>query len=151
MIRRPPRSTLFPYTTLSRSSIGRLQPVPRVGSVVSHGNPQAMAARQLGIDANDVLLRPDVDRVPLVEARVVVVEVVVMICQRGKVLCSGGDIEGHQLFRLPVLSLPQGVDLHPANLGRMAVCLHVVVVVLVALEIHAPRIPVALLGNRSEE
>src|SRR5260370_19065538 len=30
MIRRPPRSTLFPYTTLFRSFIGRIQAVERV-------------------------------------------------------------------------------------------------------------------------
>src|SRR5258707_5710563 len=29
MIRRPPRSTLFPYTTLFRSSLGDLKPRPR--------------------------------------------------------------------------------------------------------------------------
>src|SRR5260370_20363639 len=29
MIRRPPRSTLFPYTTLFRSLVGRPQPVAR--------------------------------------------------------------------------------------------------------------------------
>src|SRR3712207_8736038 len=29
MIRRPPRSTLFPYTTLFRSYIGRCVPAPR--------------------------------------------------------------------------------------------------------------------------
>src|SRR2546421_5205722 len=28
MIRRPPRSTLFPYTTLFRSRLGRRRPVP---------------------------------------------------------------------------------------------------------------------------
>src|SRR3712207_7144625 len=28
MIRRPPRSTLFPYTTLFRSSLGRCPPLP---------------------------------------------------------------------------------------------------------------------------
>src|SRR3712207_8366320 len=31
MIRRPPRSTLFPYTTLFRSRPGELLPVPLVG------------------------------------------------------------------------------------------------------------------------
>src|SRR3712207_7695781 len=31
MIRRPPRSTLFPYTTLFRSSVGRRQ-LPRTGA-----------------------------------------------------------------------------------------------------------------------
>src|SRR5256885_9006351 len=29
MIRRPPRSTLFPYTTLFRSGVSRCSPVPR--------------------------------------------------------------------------------------------------------------------------
>src|SRR3712207_7462015 len=33
MIRRPPRSTLFPYTTLFRSQINRTHIVPRLGGV----------------------------------------------------------------------------------------------------------------------
>src|SRR5690348_18109207 len=41
MIRRPPRSTLFPYTTLFRSQIRRIE--VRV-------KPQALAARGLGIE-----------------------------------------------------------------------------------------------------
>src|SRR2546430_9125508 len=32
MIRRPPRSTLFPYTTLFRSSIEGTEPEPRIAS-----------------------------------------------------------------------------------------------------------------------
>src|SRR3712207_7994962 len=35
MIRRPPRSTLFPYTTLFRSLIDRIGCVPRIASQVS--------------------------------------------------------------------------------------------------------------------
>src|SRR3712207_7880664 len=34
MIRRPPRSTLFPYTTLFRSRAARLQPDPDAGGVL---------------------------------------------------------------------------------------------------------------------
>src|SRR3712207_7510649 len=34
MIRRPPRSTLFPYTTLFRSQVGQLGAALRVGDVV---------------------------------------------------------------------------------------------------------------------
>src|SRR2546422_7400344 len=30
MIRRPPRSTLFPYTTLFRSPVGTIQPAPSI-------------------------------------------------------------------------------------------------------------------------
>src|SRR2546430_3134525 len=43
MIRRPPRSTLFPYTTLFRSLPG-VQPAPRLGGGRAQG--QALLARQ---------------------------------------------------------------------------------------------------------
>src|SRR5688572_31036887 len=49
MIRRPPRSTLFPYTTLFRSSRraadGRAPPRPRVGSKGSSRRGTRCAAR----------------------------------------------------------------------------------------------------------
>src|SRR2546430_6260286 len=38
MIRRPPRSTLFPYTTLFRSPAGQATPAPPVGTALGpHG------------------------------------------------------------------------------------------------------------------
>src|SRR5438132_4103429 len=49
MIRRPPRSTLFPYTTLFRSSFGAERHAPSEGR-------QAHAA---GADMTDVLLQHD--------------------------------------------------------------------------------------------
>src|SRR2546427_6957814 len=56
MIRRPPRSTLFPYTTLFRSSprlpVGRRQDLPRHG-----GRP--VAAPPLPRVADGDLLEPD--------------------------------------------------------------------------------------------
>src|SRR5437764_9705012 len=39
MIRRPPRSTLFPYTTLFRSPGGRERPNLRIGSHRAGGGP----------------------------------------------------------------------------------------------------------------
>src|SRR2546427_8521839 len=50
MIRRPPRSTLFPYTTLFRSRVaGRLRTEPHAGAVTSLGRlsglPRAGARR----------------------------------------------------------------------------------------------------------
>src|SRR3712207_8807213 len=45
MIRRPPRSTLFPYTTLFRSAVGAVGPVERGGGPEEH------------LDALDVLVR----------------------------------------------------------------------------------------------
>src|SRR2546421_8721001 len=43
MIRRPPRSTLFPYTTLFRSADGGLDLVRDVGNHL-HGGPEVLAA-----------------------------------------------------------------------------------------------------------
>src|SRR2546430_10740919 len=37
MIRRPPRSTLFPYTTLFRSVVGRRRAARKAGEVGVHG------------------------------------------------------------------------------------------------------------------
>src|SRR3989441_1212775 len=51
MIRRPPRSTLFPYTTLFRSSIGRLGAAPAGGLNTSRGlrgTTRAVAAVRAG-------------------------------------------------------------------------------------------------------
>src|SRR3712207_7407649 len=50
MIRRPPRSTLFPYTTLFRSSPGHGAARDRVASVVdaSRGQAHALAFHELG-------------------------------------------------------------------------------------------------------
>src|SRR5256886_5564181 len=60
MIRRPPRSTLFPYTTLfrSREPVDRLQPVPRpglhtLGQGVVHANSDVHV---LGLVTGHVLL-----------------------------------------------------------------------------------------------
>src|SRR2546425_7152233 len=42
MIRRPPRSTLFPYTTLFRSRIGRTSPGPSRPSARARPRPDAI-------------------------------------------------------------------------------------------------------------
>src|SRR2546430_12021646 len=47
MIRRPPRSTLFPYTTLFRSSESRHQ-VPSIGGAREPGRRRAVPARGEG-------------------------------------------------------------------------------------------------------
>src|SRR3712207_8914602 len=48
MIRRPPRSTLFPYTTLFRSAV--LGVVPRIGLVGHQVRQLAQPVRQVGVD-----------------------------------------------------------------------------------------------------
>src|SRR3712207_9144149 len=58
MIRRPPRSTLFPYTTLFRSWPARLGPVPQR---LLSGVPAHVDGRMLGITeaAGGRIINPD--------------------------------------------------------------------------------------------
>src|SRR5690348_17801484 len=77
MIRRPPRSTLFPYTTLFRSAFEKLQRYERIEKIASRARVQAQffrerierlrAAREFGEDAEfdgaqKRLRRPEAER-----------------------------------------------------------------------------------------
>ena len=55
------------------------------------------------------------------KARVVNVEVIVVLCQRDKVLRPGGDVQIHQLFRLPALGLPCAIQFDRTELRGMPV------------------------------
>src|SRR5690606_41985518 len=46
---RPPRSTLFPYTTLFRSRPGRSRPAPGAAGVRAHGHPPGEPGRSATI------------------------------------------------------------------------------------------------------
>src|SRR3712207_8240753 len=67
MIRRPPRSTLFPYTTLFRSALGRgLVLVGVEGVLAGHRNPER---RERVEDPDRPLVVPEHLGQPLVRAR----------------------------------------------------------------------------------
>src|SRR5260370_42709617 len=62
MIRRPPRSTLFPYTTLFRSSLagtflavvfGGVEPTPEDGEGLGFDFEERETAAEVGLDVND--------------------------------------------------------------------------------------------------
>src|SRR3989475_4589828 len=57
MIRRPPRSTLFPYTTLFRSDVFVAQPARRVGHVLDRPLPVGGARVHLQVTADVVHLQ----------------------------------------------------------------------------------------------
>src|SRR2546427_881389 len=63
MIRRPPRSTLFPYTTLFRSGVGRAREAPQLGHLREHleaaqvhGEPDGRVPRVSGRDRKSTRL-----------------------------------------------------------------------------------------------
>src|SRR2546422_8460568 len=57
MIRRPPRSTLFPYTTLFRSLAGRFAREPRTGYALQRRQQWLDAFRGHDLEAGAVALR----------------------------------------------------------------------------------------------
>src|SRR3712207_7280654 len=56
MIRRPPRSTLFPYTTLFRSHVGRTHALVRVGVVYDRMQQAVVAIKACEIESPVVLV-----------------------------------------------------------------------------------------------
>ena len=97
-------------------SVRSLEPVPGVRAVVADAEPHAVGARDTCPCADDVAHGTDARRVPPVITRGVVIEVIVMVGERKEVLCTGGLVQLHQLFGLPLIDLPQVIDLHEAEL-----------------------------------
>src|SRR3712207_8576126 len=60
MIRRPPRSTLFPYTTLFRSGAGPLEPVEQQPAALPRGHvqPLGVVGRLVGVEPDRCLDGP---------------------------------------------------------------------------------------------
>src|SRR2546430_6700980 len=63
MIRRPPRSTLFPYTTLFRSAVGDGALARRLAA--PHGDRHAERTAVTGDDLADLAVAPDAQRLAL--------------------------------------------------------------------------------------
>src|SRR5690349_24227531 len=59
MIRRPPRSTLFPYTTLFRSHVRRTSAVRAPGAARARAAARVAAAARAGLRRGGRLRRPD--------------------------------------------------------------------------------------------
>src|SRR2546425_6054459 len=62
MIRRPPRSTLFPYTTLFRSRVREGGGRPKKPRAVRGGNPEAYGGPETGCDERGAVRSPRSDR-----------------------------------------------------------------------------------------
>ena len=128
-------------------AVGRLEPMPSVRRMIADAETQAVSAGDFRPGAHDVFFGADVDGVPRVVAGVVAIEIVVVIGKRDEVFRAGADVKPHQFLRLPTFGPPEMVDLHEPGLRRVAVGFEMMFVLGMALEIHLPRIPVALLGH----
>ncbi len=90
--------------------------MPGVGGVVGDAEAEAVGAGGGGPGADDVLHGADAGGVPAVVGGAEVVEVVVVVGERDEVLCAGAGVEAHELFGVPLVGLPEVVDLHEAGL-----------------------------------
>src|ERR1039458_3679056 len=115
-----------------------------MGRMHTDPEPQTIFARRPGPAANQILFRPDVDRVPRLIPAVPVVKVVMMVGQREEVLRPGAFVECHQLFGIPTLRLPFVNHVLETEPGGRAVMLDVKFVLVASLDIHEPRIPIAI-------
>src|ERR1035438_788976 len=70
-----------------------------------------------------------------------------MISERNEIFGARLGVSLNQLFRFPLLCPPGVANVLVSKLRRMSVGFDVVVILRTALDIHAARIPVALLGN----
>src|SRR5438874_12096197 len=94
MIRRPPRSTLFPYTTLFRSCVGKTQGAPAAGwvtgegrSLLGGGDPGRARQRLHDGDGRQQRLG---HAVPLLQVRGTVVEIGRASCRERGWVSGGG-------------------------------------------------------------
>src|ERR1035438_4255484 len=106
-----------------------------------------MRTRDSSPSPHDVLLRTHVYAVPRLVLRVPTIEIAMVVRKGDEILGPGFGVKLDQFFGIPVFRPPDMTDVLVPKLRRMTVCLDVVVVLGTALNVHASRVPVALLRN----
>ncbi len=124
-------------------TVALLPPGEAGAEVLGDAERQALRLRGLLPVADDVAVRAHLHRVPAVVLRVPEVEVVVVDAHADEVTGARLLVERHQALGVPLLRLPERDHVLVARLRRVAVALEVVLVLLVALEVHVACVPVA--------
>ena len=78
---------------------------------------------------------------------IVGVKVIVVIGQCYKIPGTGFFVELHQSLGVPLFSFPKIVKLHKAELRGVPIMFDMIVVLAPSLDVHVPRIPIALLRH----
>src|ERR1035437_6172363 len=111
--------------------------------------PKSLLFRCFLERADDVALWSRCDRIP---ARLILgipkVKSIMMYSHTAEIFRSGLLVEAQQMVRIESFGCPGGNHIFESDLGGMSIRLHVVLVLLAALDIHVARIPVAVLGSR---
>src|SRR5208337_4789693 len=113
--------------------------------VIADAKSQPVRTRHLGPGLYDVALGTYIHAVPGLVFRIPAIEVVMVRGQRNKVFGSRALIKLHKSFRVPSLGFPKMADVLESELRRMSIRLYMVVILTRSLNIHASRVPIALL------
>ncbi len=126
-------------------------PAPCVRGMNRYAEAQAIVARRLCPSANQILLRPDLRRVPRLVGAVVIVEVVMMVREGDEILRRRVTRlwrNAHQFDRVQklILRVPGVDDVLEAEDARRSVFLQMGFVLARSFHVHVPRVPVPGLG-----
>src|SRR5208282_863418 len=98
---------------------------------------------------DDVPLRSHGNGIPArLVLRIPKIESVVMHSHAAEVLCSGFLVETEQMVGIELVSLPCWNHILESDFRRMAVGLQVILVLLMALDVHVAGVPVAVFDGR---
>lgn len=113
------------------------------------GDPefQSVRASNLLPRPYDVLFRPDVHAVPRLVFRIPTIEIVVVVAERDEVLGPGFGVEANEFLGIPAFRPPGMTDVFITKLRGVPISLEVVVLLRIALHIHAASTPIALFRN----
>ena len=106
-----------------------LKPSEARAQMFGHAEGQTIFLRRLLPFAHHVAVRAVVHGIPRVQRRVPQEKIVVMRAHADEIFRAGLFVERHQLFRIPILCLPQRDDVLPTVGGRMAPAFEMVFVI----------------------
>src|SRR5574344_227478 len=95
---------------------------------------------------DNVTFGPDVYRVPFLIRTVPKIEIVMMVTQSHKVLCSHAFIQFDQRVRIPFLRFPCVAEIFQTEDRRITKMAYMPVILTTTCIIHKPGIPVAVFG-----
>ena len=125
------------------SPLASLHPVVGVGAMHGDGEFQTSCARGFFPITNNVALWPDSYGIPRLIFGIPAIEVVMMVGECHEILRASPLVESHHFFRIPVLCMPERIDVLESELTRMPIAGGMEEIIGTPFVIHILSIPVA--------
>src|ERR1041384_453940 len=115
--------------------------------MLAHAEAQAVPSHRLFEQAYDVLLWTHLYRVPPVVLRIPEIEIIVVHAHAHEIFRAGLLVHSNQMLGVELIAFPCGNDVLKPEFARVAKGRDMILVLLMALNVHIPRVPVALLRS----